>query len=172
MGRLSLSNSIVRAEPWQIFFVFLGVIVFFTIIPEEQESLKVIATILLAASIFGWLLILGRSLNENLPEDQQKPDIVFIGSCFYCILLVCVSAILKSVPMDNDMILYAVFFVVSFMVSFFYIIYFVSMLFVQNQDIFLNKEKLKAEAVFLLFIVFIVGVLWLQSRVKKFFPET
>jgi len=49
------------------------------------------------------------------------------------------------------------------------VIYFVSTLFFDNQERFLDKEKLSAELVFILFIAFVVGVLVIQSRVRKFF---
>jgi len=84
-------------------------------------------------------------------------------------LLVCVSAVLKDVPIDESMLVYVILLFVSFVFSFFYMIYFTSTLYTSNQDRFLEKEKLSVKATFILFIVFILGILVLQSRVRKFF---
>jgi hypothetical protein len=164
-----MKKFIVKAESWQIFLVFVGVMLVYGIVPDEQQALKIVASILLAVVIFGWFLILGTSLNENLPEDQQKSDTLFVISCFYGILLVSGSAILKDIPIDEDMAGYAIVFVISFGLSFFYVIYFTSTLYASNQERFWNGEKLSAEVIFILFIAFIFGVLILQSRVKRFF---
>jgi len=163
-----LKRLVVKAEPWQLFFVFTGAMLFYGIVPDEQHVLKIIASVLLAVVLFGWFLILGTSLNENLPEDEQKPDTLFTISCFYGILLVCLSAVLKNVPIE-DIAEYAIVLVILFGISFFYMIYFVSVLFASNQDHYTDREKLTAEVIFILFIVFVFGVLILQSRVRRFF---
>jgi|JI102314DRNA_FD_contig_71_2395741_length_1384_multi_2_in_0_out_0_2 hypothetical protein len=164
-----LKRLVVKADSWKIFFVFVGSMLFYGITPDEQSILKIVASILLAVVIFGWFLILGTSLNDNLPEDQQKSDALFIISCFYGILLVSVSAILKDTAIDEEIAEYVVVLIVLFGLSFFYVIYFTSTLYTSNQERFLDKEKLSAEVIFILFIAFIFGVLVLQSRVKKFF---
>ncbi len=164
-----LKKIVVKAEPWQIFCVFVGAILFYGLATDEQQILKVVASILLAVVIFGWFLILGTSLNENLPDDQQKSDTLFIISCFYGLLLVCISAILKDIPIDEDMAVYAIVLVISFALSVLYVIYFTSNLYASNQELFLDKEKLSDKVIFILFIAFILGVLVLQSRVKKLF---
>jgi len=139
------------------------------IVPDEQQALKMASSILLAVVVFGWFLILGKGLNENLPEDEQKSDTLFVVSCFYGMLIVSTSAIMKGVQIDESQIEYAILLVVSFALSTLYVIYFVSTLFFDNQERFLDKEKLSAELVFILFIAFVVGVLVIQSRVRKFF---
>jgi len=78
-----VKRLVVKAEPWQIFLVFAGAVLFYGIVPDAQQELKIIASILLSVIIFGWFLILGTSLNENLPEEDQKTDTLFIISCFY-----------------------------------------------------------------------------------------
>lgn len=164
-----LKGLIVKAEPWQIFFVFVGAILLYGIVPNDQQVLKIIASISLGIVIFGWFLVLGTSLNENLPEDEQSSDTLFIICCFYGLLLVSVSALLKDIALDEDLISYAAVVLVSFGLSTFYIIYFASIQFTSNQERFLDKEKLNAQSIFILFICFIIGVLVLQSRVRKFF---
>lgn len=164
-----LTKLIVKADPWLIFLIFLGVMLCYGIVPDEQQILKMASSILLAVVVFGWFLILGKGLNENLPEDEQRSDILFVVSCFYGMLIVSASAIIKGVEIDESQIEYAILLVASFALSTFYVIYFVSTLFSDNQERFLDKEKLSAELVFILFIAFVVGVLVIQSRVRKFF---
>jgi hypothetical protein len=171
-----LERLVVTAEPWQLFFSFISVLTFNGIVSQEHEALKIASSILLAVVIFGWFLILGKGLNENLPEDEQKSDALFIISCFYTILLSSIFAILDYIPIDaymkEELMGYVVALGISVVASVFYMMYFASTLFVQNQDRFLDKEKLSAEATFLLFIVFIFGVLILQTRVRKFFHKS
>lgn len=169
MGKLS--RLVVQADGWQVLLVFLGAMLFYGIVPDQQHVLKIVASILLAVVIFGWFLVVGTSLNENLPEDQQKPDTLFTISCFYAILLVSASALLNDVEMDEDAMVYAIALVISFGASFFYMIYFTSVLFTSNQEHFKDKEKLSAEVTFVLFVTFILGVLVLQNRIKRFFAE-
>lgn len=164
-----INRLVIKAEPWQILFLFIGAILLYSLTPNEQAVLKIITSILLAVVIFGWFLILGMSLNENLPEDQQMSDTFFIISCFYGILLVSLSAILRNVSMGEDMIGYVIMLLVLFGFSFFYIIYFTSTLFTSNQEHLSSKDKLRAEVIFILFIGFILGILILQSRIRKFF---
>ncbi|MBX2965803.1 MAG: hypothetical protein KF845_06635 [Cyclobacteriaceae bacterium] len=167
-----MSTLIVRAKPWQIFLVFAGVITFYGIIPDDQQILNATASILLAVIFFGWFLIVGMSLNKNLPEDEQKPDTLFTISCFYGIVLVSVSALLKNLPVNESLTGYAIALVISFGVSSFYMIYFTSILYSINQERFLKKGKLNAELVFILFIGFILGILVLQSRIRKIFSQS
>lgn len=167
-----LRRFIVKASSWQIFFIFLGTILIYGITPEENESLKIATSILLAVVFFGWFLLLGTSLNDNLPETQQKSDTLFILSCFYGVLAVSVSAILKDVQVDEQMMALAMVLVISFGLSSFYVIYFASVLFGSNQERLMEKEKLSPELIFILFVGFIFGILLLQSRIKKMFYIT
>lgn|SRR5690606_11616143 len=164
-----LKRRVVKADPWILFFTFIGSMLFYGIAPDEQQVLKIISSIFLAVIIFGWFLILGTSLNENLPEEEQKSDALFVVSCIYGILFVSLSAILRDTAIDEEIVEYVIVLVVLFGLSLFYIIYFASVLYASNQERFLEKDRLSAELVFILFIAFIFGVLVLQGRVRKFF---
>jgi hypothetical protein len=164
-----LKRLVVKADPWIVFFVFVGSMLLYGLAPDDPQALKITASILLAVIIFGWFLILGTSLNENLPEDQQKSDALFIISCFYGILFVSLSAILKDTSIEEEIVEYVIALVVLFGLSLFYMIYFTSVLYASNQERLLDKDRLSAEVIFILFIAFIFGVLILQGRVKKFF---
>lgn len=166
---VELKRLVVKADPWKVFFVFVGAILIYEITPDEQSILKIVASTLLAVVIFGWFLILGTSLNDNLPEDQQKSDALFIISCFYGMLLMPLSEIFKVTQIEM-IVEFAFVLFLTFGLSFFYILYFTSVLYVSNQERFLEeKERLSAQVVFILFITFILGVLVFQSRVRKFF---
>ena len=92
----ALTDRIVKAEAWQIFLIFLVAIIFSGATLEDQGVLRIVATILLAVVIFGWLLILGVSLNENLPDNQRKSDTLFIVNGVYAILFISLSAIIEG----------------------------------------------------------------------------
>ena len=164
-----LRKLVVSAEPWQVFLVFVGVIVFNGIVKDHQETLKIIAYILLSVVIFGWFLVLGTSLNDNLPEDEQKSATFYVICCCYGIFAVSSSSILETIPIDTDFEPYAIAASISFCLAGSYIFYFASTVYFSNQERFLDKDRLSAGATFILFIVFIVGVLVFQSRVKKIF---
>lgn len=163
-----MKRLVVQADPWHIFFVFAGAMLICGLVPDDSDVPRFMASVLLATVIFGWFWIVGTSLNENLPEEEQRSDTLFIISCFYCALLVILAAIPGDFLIVN-VAAYAVILLVPFVFGFFYMIYFVSVLFTSNQDRFSDKHKLSAEAIFVLFIVFIFGVLMLQSRIKRFF---
>lgn len=162
-----MSMTIVKAKGWQIFFVFVAGMVFYAAVPPEQESLKMIAAMLFEVIIIGWFLILGTALNENLPETEQMSPVLFTISCLYVILVTSLSSLLKDALGENS-VTYLIA-VISFVISFFYMIYFTSTLYAVNQEKYLEKDKLRHEVIFILFIGFIFGVLIFQSRVRKCF---
>lgn len=166
-----LKGYVIKASGWQVFSVFMLAVLFFGIVPDELYLLKSISSIVLVVVIFGWFLVTGLSLNENLPEGQQESDTLFVISCFYGILLVSTSVILRDTYLGEELMPYAIIATVTFVVATFYMIYFTSIQFVSNQEHFLRNDKLSAEATFTLFIMFLFGVLILQSRIRRFFSE-
>lgn len=167
MPGLTIQTYILRAEGWQIFSVFMAVMLLCAVTPDDHELLKIFVTILYGTSLFGWLFVTGRSLNDHLPEDQQKPETLFTISFFYCIAYLCISATLKNTFIETDIAEYIIISVIIFCFAFLYMLYFASTLFILNQDVLPEREKLNYKAVFVLFIIFVIGVLVLQSRIKK-----
>jgi hypothetical protein len=166
MGRMK--KVVVSVEGWQIFLIWWAVIISYSIIPNDQIIWKSALSILLAVSIFGWFMLLGIALNDNLPEDEQKPDQLFIVCCFYGVLAISVSSILTDVYL---LPILGIVLAILFVVSSFYVIYFTSYVFTINQDHSLFK-KLRVELIFLLFIGFLFGILVIQSHVRNFFKAS
>ncbi|MBT1689005.1 hypothetical protein [Dawidia soli] len=163
-----MKKIVVSVEGWQIFFVWWVVIISYSSIPNDQGIWKSALSILLAVGVFGWFMLSGTALNDNLPEDEQKSDVPFIICCFYGVLAVAASSVLKDVYIDPIL---GLSFAFLFVASFFYIIYFISTAFAINQDYSENK-KLRVEIIFLLFIAFVFGILVIQSHIRRFFNQS
>jgi len=167
---MGIKDKVIKAKPWQIFLVFIGVMVVYAITPEYPDLLKPLAAILFASIILGWFMVLGVSLNDNLPESEQKSDTFFLVNGVYGVLMITLSELFKDMHMGEEMSVIVLVSGLYFLFSFFHIIYFTSIQFHKNQQIYLDdKDKLSGESIFVLFIVFIIGILFLQPRVKRFF---
>lgn len=166
-----IKDKILKAEPWEIFLVFIGVIILYKITPQDQMIVKIVTTFFLCSVILGWLLVLGLSLNRNLNEADQKAEELFISGFVYAFVFPVASAIDLSLIVGEINDAYLLIFGFLFCLSFFYMIYFCSTLFVYNQDKLIKQDKLKVEVVFLSFIVFIIGVFVLQPRIRKIFSH-
>ncbi len=169
---LRIKMFIVKAEPWQIFATFIVAMLFYRIVPDEYQLLQTAALILLNIVILGWLYVLGKCLNENLPDDKQRSDTLFVISFGYVVLVTVLVSVLKYITDDLSMDVFFMVSIILYCLSFLYILCFVSILFVDNQEEFLRNDKLNVEFVFILFLAFILGVLVLQTRIKRFFIES
>lgn len=166
MGRMK--KVVVSAEGWQICLAWWVLILLYNSISNDQVIWKSALSILLAVGVFGWFMLLGTAMNDNLPEDEQKSDVLFIICCFYGVLIVAASSVLRDVHIDPT---FGLMFAFLFVVSFFYIIYFTSTAFTINQD-YSEDKKLRVEIIFLLFIAFVFGILVIQSHVRNFFNQS
>lgn len=155
-------------NPWIVFVTFCGALLIYALSVEMGQIFLFISTLILCLVIFGWLVSLGIGLNRNLPESDQSSETIFLLSGFYCPTIILLAAIDSGSLLTELKGEYLGIILILFFLSFFYLLYYDSVVFISNQEKYLNREdRTKPEIVFILFIVFIVGVLVLQGKIRK-----
>lgn len=116
--------------------------------------------------------MIGINLNNSLPPEQFKSDLIFKLSWFYVLALLSSSFIIADPDrVDSDVPIYIFILLGFFVFSFFYIIYFTANSFAVT---FEHKDKYfpRPEIILLAFLIFPIGIWIIQPRIKKMFKNT
>ena len=158
-----------KAPSWQIFLAVFVPLVLSINIPDFWISTTL--AILAYGVLFGWFLVVGINLNEQLPDEEKKSDILFIINCFYLILFLSISSILED-GQESEIPIILLLLVVYFAFAFFHVVSFVSQSFLALQELKSRKPThYSSQSVFLYFFIFIVGIWFIQPRINEYFED-
>lgn len=156
---------------WHIFLLIVLPVLFSGIINSDVSQFLALLSYVL---VFCWYLFIGKSLNGVLPDKDQKNDTMFLICCFYEILFLCIVTVLTKNDVSDyeEMPISIAIFLLLFVLSFFYIIYFVSQAFYKSNYSFKNsRERYGYEVILLFFLIFIVGVWFIQPKINLLYKS-
>ncbi len=158
-----------KASSYQVFLI-----IFIPLILSVNISdfwISTMFNILGYGMLFAWFLLVGRSLNEQLPDDEKRNDTFFIINCFYLIAFMSLSSILNS-DKESEMPAFVLLLAVYFVFAFFYVVSFTAQSFLSIQELKSKKSThFNSQMVFLYFFIFIVGIWFIQPRLNEYFKE-
>ncbi|MEQ6121137.1 hypothetical protein [Reichenbachiella sp. MALMAid0571] len=160
---------ILKTTSWQIFLM-----VFLPLMISAIVTDFLIGSILEIISyniLFGWFLLVGKNLNEQLNDDEIRPDTFFIINCFYLIVFSSIASIMNN-GRESEMPMIVLLLTVYFAFAFFYVVYFTAQSFLSMQEIKSRKSsQYSDQLVFLYFFIFIVGIWFIQPRINEYFKS-
>lgn len=135
---------------------------------------RVVFDLSVTVIIFGWFLLVGKNLNDELSDGERKPDLLFTINCFYLITLSSLSSILNvGNDTEKDMPLFVLVMVIYFVIAFFQVSYFASNAFLSVQNINPKKpDHYGSQSIFFFFLFFVIGVWFIQPRVNQYFEKS
>lgn len=156
---------LLRIKSWQLFLAIFTPVVVSDILDNWASPLLRIISV---GVLFGWYLLVGKELNEQLQEDEKENDLFFILNCLFVIVFLSLLSIFgEREELEGSMwVLLSIFY---FLFSFFYIVIFTSRAFLAVQEIKSEKSAYyNNQMVYLLFFVYIIGIWFFQPRINKY----
>jgi len=157
----------INIAAWKLSLIFATPLIIYSIVPVDNVLVRDIFNILAVVLIFGWNLILGVSINNELGK-AKKSDFFFIVSCLVIIIYISLTIILeiRERYFASSIILSILDFV--FFACYFFMVFFLTKVFISFSEEKMDKRnQIKAEAIFLAFLVPIIGVWIIQPLLRN-----
>ncbi len=162
---------LLKLPAWQLFILIFALLFFSATLADHV--LKIILDLIAYFFIFFWYLFVGKEINERLPDEKRKPDLFFQINCFYMLAFFSLSAIMADSYSGEDMPVYILLLVLYLAFSFIYVVGFLTQTFKSMQSVFYSRKspEYSSELVFIFFVVFIVGLWFVQPKINEFVKE-